>query len=172
MDQKETLKCLDHYSHKFQYKSFGLTYIINNVNIDILKNILSKCSNIKQFDLSNTEVTGNNHLLAIANKCLKLEAIYLNCSKIDVSIHEMDEFAKIIGPQLIKCSFIYYSNLMDILIKKMKNIEDIRFESYAIEQDKQLFHNLNNECKNLKVFHCNYFREHFDCQDEDVQFFA
>ena len=46
-DQKETLKCLYHYSHKFKYKSFGFTYIFNNINIDILKNILSKCPNIK-----------------------------------------------------------------------------------------------------------------------------
>lgn len=57
---------------------------------------------------------------------------------------------------------------MDTLMKKLKNIQDIRFESYIIEQDKQLFHHLNNKCKNWKVLHCNCFRENFDYQNIDV----
>ena len=78
--------------------------LINNDNIGILNNILSKCPNTKHLDLSNTRVTDNNSLIEIAKLCTKLESIDFECSEMNVSEDEMNEFGKIIGPQLIKCN--------------------------------------------------------------------
>ena len=166
--QKQVLHCLDNYSLKFQNQGFGQKVIIDNSNINILKNILSKCCNIKQLDLSDTKVTGENNFITIANKCPKLERINFNGSNIDVSQDEINQFAKIIGPQLTKCSliFIYHFNLT--LFKHLKNIENISFTSDKKEQDQQLFHYLNIKGKHLKVLKWNSSRENLDFINDDL----
>lgn len=165
--QKQVLHCLDNYSLKFQNQGFGQKVIIDNSNINILKKILSKCCNIKQLDLSDTKVTGENNFITIANKCPKLERINFNGSNIDVSEDEINEFAKMIGPQLTKCSliFIYYFNLT--LFKHLENIEDISFTSDKKEQEQQLFHYLNIKGKHLKVLKWNSSRKNLDFINDD-----
>lgn len=164
--QKKTLKKLNDYSEKFA-QSFSFMNLINNNNIVILKNILSKCPNIKHLDLSNTRVTDNNSLIEIAKLCTKLESIDFKCSEINVSEDEMNEFGKIIGPQLIKCNLRWINrDFFMIFFKHLKNIEDISFNAFQNEQIKELVHHLNIESKNLKVWFCPF--EKFDHKDEDM----
>lgn len=105
LDQKESLKRLDHYSHKFVKTEkfwFGIRIVINDNNINILKNILSKCYNIKHLNLWRTDVDGNS-LIEIVKLCSKLESIHFLNPDIYAYEDEMDEFGKIIAPQLKKC---------------------------------------------------------------------
>ena len=169
--QKDILHRLDYYSPKFQnHSSQGKRVIIHSSNIHILKNILSRCPNIKQMDLSDTKLTGKNNLIAIALMCPKLERINFNGSDIDVSHDEINEFAKLIGPQLIQCSLIFVYNLNLILFKHFENIANISFTSDVKEEDKILFDYLDINCKSLKVFHkrwCTSGRD-FDFQNNHL----
>ena len=169
--QKDILHRLDYYSPKFEnHGSQGKRVIIDSSNIDILKNILSRCPNIKQMDLSDTKLTGQNNLIAIALMCPKLERINLNGSNIDVSDDEINEFAKLIGPQLIQCTSIFVYNLNLILFKHFESIQNISFTSDVEEEDKILFHYLNVNCKNLKVLHKRWCSsgQSFDFQNNDL----
>lgn len=170
MTRKTTLKRLDYYSMKFTTGSWKWQLIVDNNNIHILNNILIKCPNIKHLNLFNTKVTGNNNLLSIAKLCTKLKSINLTDSKIDVSEDEMDEFGKLIGPQLIKLysnidNHNYYFNLA--LFKHFKNIEEVRINKLTLEQT-ELFHILNNQCKNLKVLEWKAIEQNIDYQNEDI----
>lgn len=175
LSRKKTLKCLDYYSRKFldqgYHHSTVKKYIINHNNIDILKNIFKKCPNIRKIDLSNTKVIGKNNLIAIGNSCTKLEAINFNRSKIDVSEHEMEEFGKTTGSQLIKCSFDYCDNLMLAMINHLKNIEELSFTSSNRKIIKRIFHDLNYNCNNLKVLEWKPLREDFFLDDNLVNVF-
>lgn len=90
---------------------------INDNNIDIFRNVLLKCCNIKEFDLRRVKVNGNT-LMTIVKFCSKLERFHLNLSKVDVNEHEMTKFAKIIGLQYVKFRIYFgfnnntYNNLM------------------------------------------------------------
>lgn len=64
--------------------------------------ILTKCPNIKIIDLTHTIVSGKGNLMTIAKFCIKLEQINFQYSNLKVSNKEINKFAKIIGPQLIK----------------------------------------------------------------------
>ena len=82
LEQKENLKHLDYYSHKFKHPTNG-SIIINDFNIDILKNILVKCKNIKHLNFTDYKITSkidpfnrsSNNLISIANLCPQLESI-------------------------------------------------------------------------------------------------
>ena len=165
LSRKKILKSLDYYSRKFldqhHHHSKVKKYIINDDNIDIIKNIFKKCPNIREIDLSNTKVIGKNNFIAIGNSCAKLEAIHFNRSKIEVSEHEMEEFGKTTGSQLIKCSFDYCDNLMLATIKHLKNIEELSFTSSNWKIIKRIFHDLNYNCNNLKVLQWKPLREDF-----------
>lgn len=101
LDLKKTLKRLDYYSIKFvnlEFDKHGFIidegFIFIDDNIDILKKILTKCPNIKRFDLLDRVVRDDNNLLVIALLCPKLERIHLIwISKIVVTEYEMNEFA-------------------------------------------------------------------------------
>ena len=156
---------MEHYLKEFKYELIG----INDNNIDIPKNILTKCNNIKHLNFLHTKVTGKNNLVAIANLCPKLESIDLRNSSFDVSKQEMEEFGKIIGPQLRRCKLtITYCNDFMIILKQLKNIEKIYIESETIEQANQIFDNLNIECNNLKVL--KWFPDHLniDYQNDNM----
>lgn len=173
--QKQTLKRLDEYSKKFQYKELSvgikISFIDDN-NIDILKSILTKCTGIQHLDLRYTILTGNNNLLAIASLCPKLQSIHLNRrSNVDVSEHEMDEFGKMIGPQLIQLDLdLKVSNIhkfMMIILKYLKDIEEINFYSKSLEDTKQYFHELNVRCNNLKILNWQNEIKNEDINDKD-----
>ena len=83
-------------------------YIIDHNNIDHLKVVLSKYSNIKHFSLSNIIVSVNN-LISIVNLCPKLERIEFSYSKINGNEKEWEQFNLIIRTKLIKCEFNYNS---------------------------------------------------------------
>ena len=120
MAQKKSFKRLEHYLKEFKYELIG----INDNNIDIPKNILTKCNNIKHLDFLHTKVTGKNNLVAIANLCPKLESIDLRNSSFDVSKQEMEKFGKIIGPQLRRCKLtITYCNDFMIILKQLKTLK-------------------------------------------------
>ena len=101
MARKTALKRLDYYSIKFVNLEFdkhgfiideGFIFIDDNINI--LKKILTKCPNIKRFDLLDRVVSDDNNLLVIALLCPKLERIHLIwISKIVVTEYQMNEFA-------------------------------------------------------------------------------
>ena len=114
LDQKETLHPLDE-SLKRKYQT-GLLggMIFNDDYIDILKKILPKCQNIKELDLSYIKVNENN-LIEIAKLCPKLKSISLLQTQFYVSEDEMNEFGKLIGPQLIKCKFNYFLVIISML---------------------------------------------------------
>lgn len=165
LEKKKNLKRLDGYSDRFKHRSTINVYkIINDDNIDILKKILTKCPNIKTLNLSYTRVTGNNILIEIAKLCNKIESIDFIASIIDVSESEMDEFGKILGPQLINFRFggfdyhfdvddnffNNYSILMLVFLKHVKNVEEFDFQVNTNEQNKEVFEHLDSKCKNLK----------------------
>lgn len=173
---KKTLKKLNYYSEKFEEPSYE-RIIINNDNIDIFTKILLKYPNIKHLDLSRTTLTGSNKLLSIAKLCSKLESIDFTGSRIlKVSHQEINEFAKTIGPQLIKCNIGFCKNFIMIFIIHLKNIEEISWNihecSYpAYEEAKKFFHHMNLGCKKLKIFNWEFRRWYFkniDYQDENL----
>lgn len=158
LQEKTTLKRLNYYSKKFicepdhPWINRGLRKI-DDSNIDILKKILYKCNKIKHLELFRTKVTGNN-LIEIAKLCPKLESISFKYSRIVASEDELDEFGKIIGPQLVECNFRHFdTDFMMILFKHFKNLENVSFNSRTIQQNQTIFHHLNTECNKLKVLH-------------------
>lgn len=171
LEKNKSLKRLYHYSDKFKYSN-GRS-IIDVDNIYILKNIMSKCPNIKQLDLTNTIVTVNN-LIELAYLCPKLESINFRGSKIDVPEFEMNEFAEIIGPQLVKfkLTLIYgytcIDSFMMIMIKYMKNIEDISLSTKTIKQYNQIFNKLNTDCDNLKVLEWKSYDNNLNYQNQNM----
>ena len=167
LGQKQVLFRLDQYSSKFKNQDGGQRIIINDNNIEILKKILTKYSNIKQLNLSDTKVTGNNNLIAIANLCPKLQRINLTGCSIEVSQREINEFAKLIGPKLIKCDVKFVDNFTLILLENLKSIEKLDFNSFTTEQNK-LFHYLNVNGKNLSTLKWNCSRQNFDFENQDL----
>ena len=173
LEKKTDLKSLEYYTEKFRVESSGGANIIDDNNIGILKNILSKCNSIKHINLRETKVTPNN-LIAIAKLCPKLESIDLSFTNfLGITKEEMEEFAKKIGPQLIKCHskyYIYDDIFLKILFKHFKNIGEMNFSSGPTTSCKGLFHQLNRNCKNLKVlkFSTSYIHS-IDYEDEDIK---
>ena len=72
LEKNTDLKSLEYYTEKFRIEPSGGANIIDDNNIGILKNILSKCNSIKHINLRETKVTPN-HLIAIAKLCPELE---------------------------------------------------------------------------------------------------
>ena len=69
-----------------KYNSYGETdengsyfmYVIDDINIVVVKNILSRCQNVKYFNLSRTHfISNSNILIQIAKLTPKLERINL-----------------------------------------------------------------------------------------------
>ena len=167
LKEKETLHQLNYYSKKFQNPKNEI--VISKNNIDILKNILSRCSNIKRFNLANTQMTGQN-LLSIANLCPKIERIDFTNLKITFVSEEINEFAKKIGPQLKECKINKYDEFMKIIFYHLKNIEIIFFNStdkIDNSQFEKIFNHLNTNCESLKVLHWN-FRKDDDFKNKDL----
>ena len=84
----------------------------------------------------------------------------------------MEEFAKIIGPQLIKCHseyYIYDDIFFPILFKHFKNIEEMSFPLRSTTSCKELFHELNRNCKNLKVLTFSTNVHSIDYEDENMK---
>ena len=160
LDQKKTLKLNYLYSKEIQFS-------VDDSNIDIFKNILLKCPNIKELDFHDGFVSGNNNLLAIAKLCPNLERIHFD--KICVSKNEMEKLAKIIGPQLITFECLHINNIfVFILLKHLKNIEEITLEADKILPTKTIFHHLNSKCNNLNVLDWKpYDYENVNYQDEN-----
>ena len=166
--EKKILKKLTYYSHKFKksYK-YGQRIIIDDNNIDILKIILTKCPNIKHLDFAWTDVNGKN-LIEIAKLCTNLESIDFNDSEINITEQEMDEFGKLIGSQLVKCKFGFFDSIFKIFLKHLKKIEYISFHNLLYEQNKEMFHYLYYECKNLQVVR--WFNNLKDNEFNDIEF--
>lgn len=119
-----------------------------------MKNILKKCPNLKHIDLSDTYVIGDGNLIAIANFVPKLESLNLTGTFKAYNKHDLNEFAKIVGPKLIICKFgCNFNKIIFIISMQMKIIEEIEFEIFDDEKDTQeLFQHLNINCQNLKSF--------------------
>ena len=60
-------------------------FVINNHNIECLKKMVSKCSNINSIDLSNTSLNESGILLKIAKLFPKLKKINLHSTRIYAS---------------------------------------------------------------------------------------
>lgn len=171
--KKETLERLDKYSPKFVHPFFmGMILSIDHSNIGILKSILTKCTNIKEINLHGAFVSGHGNLMVIANGCPKLERINLNYGQTDVSLEEIEEFAKKIGPQLTKCLFCKSPMtgnhiFVGLLSRRFKNLEEIAFDFDNVKLNKIIFYCLNTNCTNLKVldWDLDSFRGNFYNQD-------
>ena len=177
LGQKESLKHLDYYSDKFKDPTNG-SIIINDFNIDILKKILVKCKNIKHLNFKDYKITSkidpfnrsSNNLISIANLCPQLESIDLSYSSSQFWLpnyctEELNEFGKIIGPQLIKCK-LQKSLFRTLIFNYLKRIKDISFSSNTNEETKKLFNHLNIECQNLNILEWNSDAEDINYQDE------
>ena len=151
--KKKSLKSLDYYSSKFKNHKKE-RFIIDDKNIDILKNILKKYPNLKHIDLSNTNVIGDGNLIAIVNLVPKLEPLDLTGTFKAGNTHDLNEFAKIVGPKLIRCKFgCNFNKVIFIISMQMKIIQEIEFEIFDDEKDtEELFKHLNINCQNLKSF--------------------
>ena len=168
--QKESLKCIEFYSNEFCNKPQG-GWIIDNKNFYILKIILLKCPNIKELDFNYTIIKGDNNLFEIAKLVPQLQTIHLCSSKFYFSKKEMNTFAQIIGPQLIKIS-LYGTDigLTKILFRYLKNIEEIQFNSHSKKFNQIFFRYLNFNCKNLKKLFwiIDDFENEIDFNDENM----
>ena len=129
-----------------------------------------KCPNIKELDLSFTILTGSNNLYEIAKLCPKLQRITVFKTKIYISKKTINEFAQIIGPQLIKVC-LYNSSIIftKILFKYLKNIEEIDFTTVSKQHEKNFFHHLNLNRKNLKrLYWIPHHSEMIDFNDDMI----
>lgn len=119
---------------------------IGDHNIDAIKKILSKCTNIKTIILLTTD---RKNLASIAHSLPKLECLNVSRQS-DDSIEEMENFAQIIAPKLIVCNLVMEKpDIQKIIFKHLKVIEEIRFATKSEQEDEQLFYYLNL-CKNIK----------------------
>ena len=104
-------------------------------------------------DLSNAKLIDENNLLQIAN--ILLQYIDFFGVIIGVNKQEIHEFAKTIGPQLIKCHLQYCDfRFVIILVKHLKN-EALEFEFYKECDAFKVFYYLNRNCQHLKVLKWN-----------------
>ena len=168
--QKETLKWIGFYSNEFCKKPPGI-YAIDNNNFYILKIILLKCPNIRELDFSCTNIKGDNHLFEIAKLVPQLQRINLWGSKLYFSKKEINIFAQIIGPQLIKINLNQtHIGFTKIIFRRLKNIEEIEFSSHSKKYDQIFFRYLNFNCKNLKKLSWipNNFQNEIGFNDENM----
>ena len=130
---------------------YGQLFEINDNNITILKNILSRCPRIKSWNWRNTQLNGSSNLLSIACLCPNLESIIFNGLMHPINTDQWDKFAKCIGAKLINCNFnrIHNNSILTIFFKRFQNIEKIAFGTQYKEEDKELFGYLK-ACNNLK----------------------
>lgn len=150
--------------------------VINNHNIECLKKMVSKCPNINSIDLSNIRLNESGILLKIAKLFPKLKKINLHSTIIYASQEEVDEFARMVGPQLTKCNLLNLTgiccrNIKETILKQLKNIEWIKFTTYDREETLLLFHYLY-ECENLKRLYwaidSHIIDEKIDLEDEKI----
>lgn len=154
---------------------------VDESNFEAFKSILINRKNIKRFDLG-INIFTKNVLLTIANLCsniqrISFEGLHFDKSKANFlsAFHkeyddpekqeqakldyfylyqdEIEEFAKLIGPQLIYCNLYGCDvRLKRIILKQLKNIEVIIIDTNNFEEDKEFFRYLNL-CQNLKILH-------------------
>ena len=139
-------------NHSDLFRPFFWMIDDNNIDdnsIDVVRSILSRCQSVKylnfermNFDTSKIYSSNNNNLLEIAKLCPKLERINLNFSTIKLSIDEWEQFAKLIGPKLIRCDIWLVEEeeqnmiLTKILFKHLKMIEKVHFNTPDNRWDK------------------------------------
>lgn len=69
----------------------------------------------------------------------------------DEYIDEIKQFAKIFGPKLVCCNLEnYYIDLRIIIIKELKNIQEIKLKTQHLPEE-QLYFQCLKSCKNLKT---------------------
>ena len=140
-------------------------YVIDDTDIAVIKNILSRCQSVKYLNLKLCRIisTGNN-LIEIAKLCPKLERISFKYATIQVPDDEWNEFTKLIGPKLIECNAMLDEspnnlNLLKTLFKEFKKIKKLKFESH--ENDEELFVFLNS-CDLRHLRWNNFVNENLD----------
>ena len=173
LEKKFKLKKLIDYSKKFLdidggAKSFEF---LDQTNINILEMILKKCPNIQSIDLSSTHIRGKSTLLTIGKLCPKLKEINFKFAIIDVCEEEMNEFAQIIGPQLIKCKLTKHDFLFSkIMLMHMKNVEEVSFwadEHDVKKQSKYLFDQLKS-CEKLTKLEWLFNEDNVDLTNKNI----
>ena len=128
--------------------SITIPYLIDENNIDTIKNLLTKCTYIRTVNLNGLRITGKGNLVSLAKLLLKIGCLKIQWISSD-SHEELEKFAQIIGSKLISCHFrLTQNDHKSLLFKHFKVIEEIKFATETKEQDKQLFECLNS-CKTL-----------------------
>ena len=139
-----------------KYNSYGeadengsyFMYIIDDINIAVVLNILSKCQNVKYLNLSRTHfISNSNILIQIAKLTPKLERINFKYSTFELAHGEWDQFTQFIGPKLINCNFIRIDTEFNLILSRklfsnFKNIEKLKFETFTNEMPQELFEHL------------------------------
>ena len=149
LETKNYLHELDYYGTKFFDPEKTHPFLVDDNNFEILKNILMKYQNIKDADLIGVHITCN--LVELAKLCPKLERLNLYNVFIDVSEDEMNEFAILIGPQLIQCDLTCCNmNFVKIISKHFTKIEEFIFDTEIKLDAKELFSHLKS-CENFKI---------------------
>ena len=122
--------------------------------------------------MSDTSVIGRGNLIAITNLVPKLESLDLTGTFKADNKHDLNEFAKIVGPKLIKCKFgCNFKKAIFIISMQMKIIEFLQFEIFDNEKDtKELFKHLNINCQNLNSFGWLQSNHNLNIDYQDINF--
>ena len=135
------------FSSKFVlFDEFGRKVItIDNNTIVILIKILTSYPKLKTFGSPHyrtTILTGKNNLMTIGHEFRKqkLKSLDISDVQIDVSEDEVEEFSKLIEPQLIECVVAFgHDDKQMFLVKQLKDVEVFKFDDSIIQQSKQVF---------------------------------
>lgn len=161
-----------------QYGAVLIPDIINDDNLAILKNILSRCTNITRLIFDDTIVYGDYIEFAKLLHDVQRFDAYFEDEPFNEEFTELqwEQFVMMIAPQLkvceIKMDFNYNRyNITRPFIKYInsENIEQLRIDGMEKRHDKEIFQHLKS-CKNLKNLKWNYECSHheIDCNDQNM----
>ena len=121
---------------------------INDKNFAILRNILLRFSNVKNFVFEGAKVKGN--LFELAKLFPKVQRFQFTSNSKLVYNKEFDKFAMVIGLQFKYCTIhiITYPRddrfyITELFLKYFKNIEELSFNVTNKQQVKVVFEYLN-----------------------------
>lgn len=161
-----------------EYGAVLIPDIINDDNLGILKNILSRCTNITRLIFDDAIVFGD--YIGFANLLHNVQRfdVYFEDEPFNEELTESqwEEFAMMIAPQLKVCEIKMHFDYNRYSITRpfvkyidSEKIEELRIDGMEKSHDKEMFQHLKS-CKNLKNLKWNYECTHheIDCNDENM----
>ena len=146
--------------HEEDSSTICIPETISDDNLVILKNILSRCNNIKELVFEYTIPDGNSAELAkLLPKVERFRVYFMDHKRLEydhIDKEQWHQFAKIIAPQLKYCSidvnvndYAYRYHMTQSLVNYFKDIQEFDYHTKYKGEDIEVFWYLNS-CQNLK----------------------